>query len=222
MFSPNVSLRLVQPEIMDEQRPWAERPSLSSTWRGWAVLSSRATLAQGNQCLKAQERGGAGASPSIPEQSRDGDTSLCQSWAWAAGREVSTAPHSPTQPHTAPWGRGAWHQAPPQQEIFPSHARLQGAAEQGKGLPWNPQVLGLSSELPLEMGVMTVWHPYGEGRGADPGQDEAAPSPIAVQCQWGHKHMPGQHWTGSCPAQRGKGWWAGASHCPFHQAKKPR
>lgn len=32
-------------------------------------------------------------SASIPDQSRDGDTSLCQSQARAVGREVSTAPH---------------------------------------------------------------------------------------------------------------------------------
>lgn len=203
MFSPNVSLRQVQPEIMDEQRPWAERPSLFPTCRGWAVLSSHATL--GNQCLKARGRGGAGdqlaASISQHPRAEQGWRHLTLPKSGMGSGQGGV--HSPTQPHTAPQGRwitgqGAWHQAPPQQEIFPSHARLQGAAEQGKGLPWNPQVLGLSSELPLEMGVMTVWHPHGEGRGADSGQDEAAPTP--QQCSASGDTSTGQGSAGLAPA----------------------
>lgn len=47
---------------------------------------------------------------------------------------------------------------------------------------------GSALNPPLEMGVMMVWHPHGESRGADCEQDEAASTQPAVQCQWGHKH----------------------------------
>lgn len=47
-------------------------------------------------------------SASIPDQSRDGDTSLCQSQARAVGREVSTAPHR--YMGQVDHGQGAWTQ----------------------------------------------------------------------------------------------------------------
>lgn len=68
-----------------------------------------------------------------------------------------------------------------------------------------------------EMGVMTVWHPYGEGGGAGSRQGEAP----TQQCGASEDTSTYQGSTGPAPAlpREGRGGGQVASHCLFHQAK---